>query len=91
LNIEKVKNRVDKSSALCYYNIRKREREVLKMNKMECEKYDMIVELGIATPEEINLVANVVGGRWNDILDSVVLARTGYQTFEDYLADEMEE
>lgn len=61
------------------------------MNKMECEKYDMIVELGIATPEEINLVANVVGGRWNDILDSVVLARTGYQTFEDYLADEMEE
>ena len=55
------------------------------MTTEECIKYDMIVEMGIATAEELNLARNLVSGNWNEILDSVVYVRTGYKTFEQYL------
>lgn len=61
------------------------------MNTNECIKYDMMVEMGIATPEEINLVKNIKGGTWNDVLDMICDVRTGYRTFESYLESEVEE
>lgn len=32
------------------------------MTKKEIEMYDFIVEIGIATPEELNLARNLVSG-----------------------------
>jgi hypothetical protein len=57
------------------------------MNTNEMIKYDMMVELGVATPEEINLVRCLMSGSWNTILDNIVYAREGYHTFEEYLAE----
>ena len=61
------------------------------MTTNECIKYDMMVEMGIATPNEINLVKNAKGGTWNDILDLICDIRTGYNTFEQYLEYEVEQ
>lgn len=61
------------------------------MTTEEMIKYDQIVELGIATPEELNLARCLVNGSWNTILDQVVYAKEGYKTFEQYLECEMEE
>ena len=61
------------------------------MNTNECIKYDQMVEMGIATAEELNLAQNLVSGNWNEVLDSVCYVRTGYRTFEQYLQCEMEE
>lgn len=61
------------------------------MTTEEMIKYDMMVELGIATAEELNLARNLVSGSWNEVLDSVCNVRTGYKTFEQYQECEMEE
>lgn len=61
------------------------------MTTDECIKYDMMVEMGIATPEELNLARNLVSGSWNEILDMVCDVRTGHKTFEGYLENEVEE
>jgi hypothetical protein len=61
------------------------------MNTNECIKYDMIVEYGIATANEINLVRCICNGDWNTILDNIVYARTGFNTLESYIENEMEE
>lgn len=61
------------------------------MTTEEMIKYVMMVELGIATAEELNLVRNLVSGSWNEVLDSVCNVRTGYETFEQYQECEMEE
>ena len=61
------------------------------MTKDEMIKYDMMVEYGIATAEELNLARNLVDGTWNEVLDRVCYIRTGYRTFEQYIAEEMEE
>ena len=61
------------------------------MTTNECIKYDMMVEMGIATPEELNLARNLVSGSWNEVLDMVCDIRTGYRTFEQYLEHEVEE
>lgn len=61
------------------------------MTTNEMIKYDMIVELGIATSEELNLARNLVDGSWNKVLDKVVNIRTGYSTFEQYRECELEE
>lgn len=61
------------------------------MTTNECIKYDMMVEMGVATPEELNLARNLVSGSWNEVLDSVCYVRTGYRTFEQYLECEVEE
>lgn len=54
-------------------------------------KYDMMVEYGIATAEELNLARNLVDGSWNEVLDRVSYIRTGYRTWEQYVECEMEE
>lgn len=61
------------------------------MTTNECIKYDMIVEMGIATAEELNLAFNLMAKGWNEVLDDVVFVRTGYRTFEQYYYEEMEE
>lgn len=61
------------------------------MTNREIEKYDYVVESGIATAEELNLVKNIKGGTWNEVIDAVVSVRTGYRTLEQYLECEEEE
>lgn len=60
------------------------------MTENEIREYDYIVELGIATTEEINLVRNVLDGSWTDIYNAIIYARTGYRTIEQYIESEME-
>ena len=61
------------------------------MTTNEMIKYDMMVEYGIATAEELNLARNLVDGEWNEVLNRVCYIRTGYRTFEQYIEAEMEE
>lgn len=61
------------------------------MTTEEMIKYDQIIEFGIATPEELNLVKNIMCGTWNSVIDMVCSVRTGYKTFEQWLENEMEE
>lgn len=61
------------------------------MTTNEMIKYDQIVEYGIATAEELNLVRNLMSGEWNEVLDAVCYVRTGYKTWEQYLTEMMEE
>lgn len=61
------------------------------MNTEEMIKYDMMVEYGIATAEELNLARNLISGSWNEVLNAVCYVRTGYKTWEQYLECEMGE
>lgn len=61
------------------------------MTAKEMEMYDMTVEYGIATPEELNLARNLVSGSWEEVINSVIYIRTGYRTFDQYLEELMEE
>ena len=61
------------------------------MNTNECVMYDTMVELNIATPEELNLARNLVSGSWTEVLNAVCYIRTGYKTLDQYLAEEAEE
>lgn len=61
------------------------------MTTNEMITYDMIVELGIATVDEINLAFNVAQTTWTELLNRIVYARTGYRTLENYMESEDEE
>lgn len=61
------------------------------MTTDEMIKYDMMVEMEIATAEELNLARNLMSGSWDEILNAVCYVRTGYKTWEQYLESEMEE
>ena len=61
------------------------------MTDKEMHTYDMMVEMGIATAEELNLARNLVSGDWMEVLDAVAYVRTGYKTFDQFLECEMEE
>lgn len=61
------------------------------MTTNEMIKYDMMVEMEIATPDELNLARNLMSGTWNEVLDAVTFIRTGYRTFEQFQEEEMEE
>lgn len=54
-------------------------------------KYDHMVELEIATAEELNLARNLVDGSWNEVLNAVCYIRTGFRTWESFIENEMEE
>lgn len=58
------------------------------MTREEIDTYDFIVENGIATSEELNLVRNLLDGSWLDILNSVLYVRTGYRTIEQMIESE---
>lgn len=47
------------------------------------ETYDKLIEYGIATEEELQLVTTVCGYR-EEILNDVIYARTGYRSIEQY-------
>lgn len=53
--------------------------------------YDQLVEQGIATPEEINLVFNVHGGDWTSVLNAILYVRTGYRSLQQMIDAEGEE
>lgn len=59
------------------------------MTTDECIMYDQMVECGIATAEEINLVRNLLDGSWEDILKKICYARTGYHDLNDFLQAEI--
>ena len=61
------------------------------MTTNEMIKYDQMVELEIATAEELNLARNLMSGSWDEVLDAVCFVRTGHRTFESYIEAEMEE
>lgn len=59
------------------------------MTDKEMRTYDQMVELGVATSEELNLAFNLIGGPWEIVLDKVVYIRTGYHSFEQYYYSEI--
>jgi hypothetical protein len=75
---------------MIYLNHQK-EGDTKMMTTNEMITYDRIVELGIATVDEINLAFNVAQTTWTELLNRVVYARTGYRTIEDYIESEDEE
>lgn len=46
----------------------------------EDQMFDYLVDSGIATSEEIQLVTNINGWR-TDVLEAILYARTGYRCF----------
>ena len=62
------------------------------MTTEEMIMYDRIVELEIATAEEINLVWNCSTWRnWEECLNTIIYSRTGYRSLEQMLEAEDEE
>lgn len=61
------------------------------MTTEEMITYDQIVEMGIATADEINLVRNVASGTWTEILNGIIFARTGYHSIQQMIEAEDEE
>ena len=58
------------------------------MTTEEMVMYDMMIELGVATSEELNLARDLVSGSWKEILTQVLDIRTGYKSIEDMLEEE---
>ena len=58
------------------------------MTTEEMVMYDMMVELGVATSEELNLARDLVSGSWKEILTQVLDIRTGYKSIKDMLEEE---
>lgn len=61
------------------------------MTTAEMILYDMMVECGIATPEELNLARCLVSGTWEEVLNQVLYIRTGYRTWEQLIESEEED
>jgi len=57
----------------------------------EMVMYDQLVDMGIATADELNLARNLVSGSWEDVLTSVLYIRTGYRSIEQMFEDEEED
>ena len=58
------------------------------MTTEEMVMYDQLVDMGIATAEEINLAYNVAGGNWIGVLNKILYVRTGYRSIEQMLEKE---
>ena len=63
---------------------------MITMTDKELYMYDYMVESGIATAKELNLAKQLVDGTWEEVLNAVLYARTGYRTFDQYIECEME-
>ena len=61
------------------------------MTTNEMIMYDQLVDMGIATPDEINLVWNIRGGNWTDVLNDILFVRTGYRSLEQMFEEEDED
>ena len=60
------------------------------MTQNEMFLYDQMVELEIATVEELNLARNLMAGTWMDVLSAVLYIRTGYRNLDQLMAEEDE-
>lgn len=58
------------------------------MTTEEMVMYDQLVNMEIATANEINLVYNVAGGKWIDVLNTILYIKTGYRSIEQMLEEE---
>ena len=58
------------------------------MTQREEFYWDLLVEGGIATSDELDLVKYIVSGTWEDIMDDVLYVRTGYRSLEQYCESE---
>lgn len=58
------------------------------MTREEEKKYDTIVEYGVATEAELDLVMCIVPGSWTEIIDDIIYARTGCRSFEQLAEEE---
>ena len=58
------------------------------MTTEEMVMYDMMIELGVATSEELNLARNLVSGSWKEVLTQILDIRTGYKSIEQMLEEE---
>ena len=61
------------------------------MTTDEMVLYDQLVDMGIATPEEINLCFNLAALGWTETLKNILYIRTGYRSISQMLEDEEEE
>lgn len=61
------------------------------MTTEEMIMYDQLVELGVATADEINLAYNVACIGWKDLLNKVLYARTGFRSIAQMLEEEEED
>jgi len=53
--------------------------------------YDQLVDMGIATTDELNLARNLMDGTWMEVLERVLYVRTGYRSIEQMFEAEDEE
>ena len=61
------------------------------MTVEEMVMYDQLVDMGIATPDELNLARNLMAGEWMEVLNAVLFVRTGYRTMAQMMEAEEEE
>lgn len=61
------------------------------MTEKESKMYDTILDFGIASCDAINLVRCICAGSWEEILNKIVYARTGYKTLDDFLIADADE
>lgn len=57
------------------------------MNNNVNELWNQIIEIGIATPEELELITSINGYN-TDTLNDVIYARTGYHSMDQMNDDE---
>jgi hypothetical protein len=58
------------------------------MNNSEWIKYNCLIDMEIATREEIYLVRNCMTGSWDEVLNAILYARTGYNSIEQMMEEE---
>ena len=61
------------------------------MTTEEMIMYDWMVDMEIATADELNLARNLMAGNWMEVLNAVLFVRTGYRTREQMLEAEEED
>lgn len=58
------------------------------MTDREEKIFDFMVECDIATEEEIDLVYNIMGGSYEEVLNSILYCRTVFRNIEQYYENE---
>ena len=61
------------------------------MTTEEMIMYDQLVDMGIATTDELNLARNLMAGEWMEVLNAVLFVRTGYRTMAQMMEAEDED
>jgi len=61
------------------------------MTTEEMIMYDQLVDMGIATTDELNLARNLMSGEWMEVLNAVLFVRTGYRSMAQMMEAEDED